>query len=62
MFVHLHNHSQYSILDALSSVAKIAKRATEFEMPAVALTDHGNMFGAVDFYKACKSAGVEPII
>jgi len=61
-FVHLHNHSQFSILDALSPVEKIAKRAAEFQMPAVALTDHGNMFGAVDFYKACKAAKVKPII
>ncbi|NGX58836.1 MAG: DNA polymerase III subunit alpha, partial [Chlamydiae bacterium] len=62
MFVHLHNHSQFSILDALSSVKKIAKRSAEFGMPAVALTDHGNMYGAVDFYKACQAEGVKPII
>ena len=62
MFVHLHNHSQYSILDALSPVDVIAKKAAEFQMPAVALTDHGNMFGVVEFYKACMKEGVKPII
>ncbi|MBJ7448794.1 MAG: DNA polymerase III subunit alpha [Parachlamydiales bacterium] len=61
-FVPLHVHSQFSILDALASVNKIAKKAAEFKMPAVALTDHGNLFGAVDFYKACKQEGVKPII
>lgn len=61
-FVHLHNHSQFSILDALSPVDVIAKKAAEYGMPAVSLTDHGNMFGAVDFYKACRSEGVKAII
>ena len=62
MFVPLHVHSQYSILDASASVCGIAEKAAEFGMPAVALTDHGNMFGAIDFYKACTEAGVKPII
>lgn len=62
MWVPLHVHSQYSILDALASVEAIAEKASEFKMPAVALTDHGNLFGAVDFYKACKSAKVKPLI
>lgn len=62
MFVHLHNHSQYSILDASSPVEEIAKCAQTFGMPAVALTDHGNLFGAVEFYKACQYAQVKPII
>lgn len=62
MWIPLHQHSQYSILDAACSVASIAKKAAQFEMPAVALTDHGNMHGAVDFYKACTSNGIKPII
>jgi DNA polymerase-3 subunit alpha len=62
MFVPLHVHSQYSILDASASVEDIAAKSAEFGMPAVALTDHGNMFGAVDFYKACKEAKVKPIL
>jgi DNA polymerase-3 subunit alpha len=62
MWVPLHLHSQYSILDATPSVEKIAKRAAICGMPAVALTDHGNMHGAIDFYKACQEQGVCPII
>lgn len=62
MWVPLHVHSQYSILDAAADIHDIAERAAAFGMPAVALTDHGNMFGAVDFYKACKDAKVKPII
>lgn len=62
MWVPLHVHSQYSILDASASVHDIAERAVAFGMPAVALTDHGNLFGAVDFYKACKDAKVKPIL
>lgn len=61
-WVSLHTHSQYSILDATLSVADIAKRAKQNGMPAVALTDHGNLYGAVDFYKACKEVKVKPII
>jgi DNA polymerase-3 subunit alpha len=62
MWIPLHVHSQYSILDAAADVGDIAKKAAEFGMPAVALTDHGNMFGAVDFYKACKDVKVKPIL
>lgn len=62
MWVPLHVHSQYSILDAAADIYDIAKRAATFGMPAVALTDHGNMYGAVDFYKACKDAKVKPIL
>ncbi|MBN2538371.1 DNA polymerase III subunit alpha [candidate division WOR-3 bacterium] len=61
-FVHLHNHSQYSLLDGASQIDELAARAAEFGMPALALTDHGNLFGAVKFYKACRKAGVKPII
>ncbi|KIC76848.1 hypothetical protein DB41_EE00010 [Neochlamydia sp. TUME1] len=62
MWVPLHVHSQFSILDAAADVHAIAKKAAFFHMPAVALTDHGNMFGAIDFYKACKDVGVKPIL
>ena len=61
-WVPLHVHSQYSILDAMASVQSIADQAKAFEMPAVALTDHGNLYGAVEFYKACRGNGVKPII
>lgn len=62
MWIPLHVHSQYSILDATASVALIAQQAKAFGMPAVALTDHGNLFGAIEFFKECKSVGVKPII
>lgn len=61
-WVPLHVHSQYSILDSTSSVQDIAERAAAYGMESVALTDHGNLYGAVDFYKACKGAKVHPII
>lgn len=61
-FVPLHVHSQSSILDALSTVESLAEKSKEFGFPACAITDHGNLYGAVDFYKACKSQGVKPII
>lgn len=62
MWIALHVHSQYSILDASASIYDIAERAGTYGLPAVALTDHGNMFGAIDFYKACKDVNVKPII
>lgn len=61
-WVPLHVHSQYSILDATASVKAIAQRAAELHIPAVALTDHGNLYGAVEFYKECQSVGVKPIL
>ncbi|MCL1880370.1 MAG: DNA polymerase III subunit alpha [Actinomycetia bacterium] len=61
-FVHLHNHSQYSLLDGATDVGKMAKRANELEMPAVALTDHGYMYGIPVFDEACRKAGVKPIL
>lgn len=61
-FVHLHNHSHYSLLDGLSKVDEMVKLAKSWGMPAVGLTDHGNMYGAIEFYKECKKAGVNPII
>ena len=61
-FVHLHCHSEYSMLDGYSRVKGLAKRAKELEMPAIALTDHGVMHGAIEFFDACNDVGVKPII
>lgn len=61
-FVHLHVHSHYSLLDGLGSPAEIVRRAKEHGAPAVALTDHGNMYGAVEFFKAAKAEGIKPIV
>ncbi len=61
-FVHLHTHSHFSLLDGLSKVDKMVDRAKELGMSAIALTDHGAMYGAIEFYKACKDAGIKPII
>lgn len=62
LWIPLHVHSQYSILDAAASVKAIAQRAADLHLPAVALTDHGNLYGAVEFYKDCQSVGVKPIL
>ena len=61
-FVHLHVHSEFSLLDGANKVKELPLRAKELGMDAIAITDHGVMFGVVDFYKACKNAGVKPII
>lgn len=61
-FVHLHNHTQYSLLDGACRIDKMVQRAVELGMPAVAMTDHGNMFGAIEFYNEAKKAGIKPII
>ncbi len=61
-FVHLHVHSEYSVLDGLSKVDQIVKRAKELGQPAVAITDHGAMYGVIDFFNAARKAGVKPII
>ncbi|HEY6042208.1 MAG TPA: DNA polymerase III subunit alpha, partial [Anaerolineae bacterium] len=61
-FVHLHNHTEYSLLDGLADPKKVAQRAKEFGMPAVAITDHGTMFGAIEFHDACRAINVKPII
>ncbi len=61
-YVHLHTHSHYSLLDGLSKLDEMVKLAKKLEMPALGLTDHGNMYGAIEFYQACKKAGIKPII
>ena len=61
-FVHLHTHTMYSLLDGLSSPAALAQYAAELGMSALAITDHGTMYGVVEFYFACKQAGIKPII
>lgn len=61
-FVHLHVHSEYSLLDGLSRIDELVQRAKELNQPAVALTDHGAMYGTIEFYRACKDAGIKPII
>jgi DNA polymerase-3 subunit alpha len=61
-FVHLHCHTDYSLLDGACDIDQLMKIAVEQKMPAVAMTDHGNLFGAVKFYNAAKAAGVHPVI
>jgi len=61
-FVHLHTHSQYSLLDGACRLDEMIALAREYRMPALAVTDHGNMFGAIEFYKKANRAGIKPII
>ncbi len=61
-FVHLHTHSHYSLLDGMSKIDDLVKMAKKHGMSAMALTDHGAMYGAIEFYQECKSAGINPII
>ena len=61
-FVHLHNHSEYSLLDGMSNLEKMVARVKANNQPAIAITDHGNMYGAVEFYKLSKKYDVKPII
>ena len=61
-FVHLHVHSEYSLLDGACRIDRVAKRARDIGQTALAITDHGVMYGAVAFYKACRSAGIKPVI
>jgi len=60
-FVHLHVHTEYSLLDGAARIEKLTKMCKEMGMPACAITDHGNMYGAITFYDACKKAGIKPI-
>lgn len=61
-FVHLHTHTQFSLLDGAGRIEELVKRSKELGMPGLALTDHGVMYGAIPFYKACKTHGIKPII
>ena len=61
-FVHLHLHSEYSLLDGACRLDDLVKRAVELEMPAVGLTDHGVMYGSMEFYLKCKKAGIKPLV
>ena len=61
-FVHLHCHSHYSLLDGAGSIDRLIARAKDLGMTALALTDHGNLYGALEFYQKAKAAGIKPII
>ena len=61
-FVHLHTHTEFSLLDGLSKIPKLIKAAKDLGMEALAITDHGVMYGAIEFYKECISTGIKPII
>ncbi len=61
-FVHLHVHSEFSLLDGQSKIQSLVNRARELEMPALGISDHGVMYGVVDFYLACRNAGIKPVI
>jgi len=61
-FVHLHVHTEYSLLDGSCKIKEIAARAKELGMEHLAITDHGNMYGVIDFYRAAKDAGINPVI
>ncbi|HRW41409.1 MAG TPA: PHP domain-containing protein, partial [Microthrixaceae bacterium] len=61
-FVHLHQHTEYSMLDGAARIGDVVASAVADGQPAMGITDHGNMYGVLDFYKACRSSGVTPII
>ncbi|MBX4188265.1 MAG: PHP domain-containing protein, partial [Candidatus Doudnabacteria bacterium] len=61
-FTHLHVHSHYSLLDGLSKTEELVERAKELGMTSLALTDHGVMYGTIEFYNTCREAGIKPII
>src|SRR5881398_2722563 len=61
-FVHLHLHTEYSLLDGAIRIKELMKKAAEFKMPAVAMTDHGNLYGAIEFYQEAQRVGVKPIV
>src|ERR1700720_4512663 len=61
-FVHLHCHSHYSLLDGANRLPELTAHAKAAGMNAIALTDHGNLYGAIEFYKECKAAGINPIV
>ncbi|MBR0026433.1 MAG: PHP domain-containing protein, partial [Clostridia bacterium] len=59
-FVHLHVHTQYSLLDGAARIKDLVSHAKELGMQALAITDHGSMYGVIEFYRACKDAGIKP--
>lgn len=61
-FAHLHVHTEYSLLDGAARISDLVQRAKDLGMTALAITDHGNMYGVVDFYKECKAAGIKPLL
>ena len=61
-FVHLHTHSEYSLLDGMCRIEELIAQAKKYRMPAVAITDHGALYGAFKFYIAAKDAGIKTII
>ena len=61
-FVHIHNHTEYSLLDGASRIDRLIEKALELRMPALAITDHGSMFGVIEFYSLAMSKGIKPII
>src|SRR6201997_4300427 len=61
-FVHLHNHTEYSMLDGAAKITPLLAEAERLQMPAIGMTDHGNMFGASEVYNAATKAGIKPII
>lgn len=61
-FVHLHNHTEYSFLDGAIRIKDLVSKASQFAMPALAITDHGGLFGAVEFYETCMASGIKPVL
>ena len=61
-FIHLHLHTDYSLLDGACKIDTLMNRLEQLKMPAAAITDHGNLFGAMNFYEAAKNKGIKPII
>ena len=62
MFSHLHTHTEYSMLDGISRIPDLVYQVRDMGMESLAITDHGNLYGVVDFYSECKEAGIKPII
>ena len=61
-FTHLHVHTEYSLLDGFCRIKELPKYVKEMGMDSIAITDHGNMFGIIDFYRACKAEGIKPVL
>ena len=61
-FVHLHCHSHYSLLDGANRIPELVARVKKLGMNSIALTDHGNLFGAIEFYQECKAEGINPVV